>query len=98
MRESAKRGVWVAPYLIDGHQVVIAVASKGHIVASVVLHPRLVAAEIERYLAHLLETVDPRPMRLHADSPVAALGLNGSRGAFGAVGAFGDVSSGSRDD
>jgi hypothetical protein len=53
------RGVWVAPYLIDGHQVVIAVTGDGCCVASVVLHPRLVAAEIERYLAHLLETVDP---------------------------------------
>jgi hypothetical protein len=67
MSTGSKRGVWVAQYLIDGHPVAIAVDSERRIVGSIVLHPRLVPAEIKRYLAELLDTVDPVSLHLMAD-------------------------------
>ena len=61
----------MAPYMVNERPVVLAVDSRGEVAASIVLHPYLVAADVKRYLAGLLDTVDPVALHLMSGDDAA---------------------------
>jgi len=57
---AAARGVWRAPYDLDGYPVFIAIDSRGRRVAEVVMFRGLVPSRVKKTLSDILDTVDPR--------------------------------------
>src|SRR5690349_6646764 len=62
--EFLTRGVWLAPYLFDGFEVLIAVDSRGCVRKHVKLEPKINLDRAVRWLEALLDRLDPLPAPL----------------------------------
>lgn len=69
--EILARGVWLAPYLFDGHEVLIAVDSRGCVRKHVKLAPEINLERAVRWLEALLDRLDPvaAPLQLVKSAP-----------------------------
>ncbi len=67
------RGVWRAPFLVDGSEAAIAVDSMKPQVGIVVLHPGVNRAEAKAMLTKVLDMVEPIPqLRIVEDDEFAS--------------------------